>query len=299
METVVGRGRDLAPRQGGDGREDKTGPVAHGVGRAGVVPPEGATGGGVEPINAADPAGPRRDGVFQEFHGNPETDGPRRDGDVDTRVVAQAVRRLRLRMRHGGGERSDDRGQRSSEAEAFRSAHRREPTMLSDGRGPLSGSGPRAARSLCVVTSRTRGAWKSVGALAAATLVCVSSPARADDPTAGPPAVPSSVAAPAGLSPPVDKSPLFRSIPSATPPSSSRVQVVWRDPRADPLHRRDLGPQRPVDPNALLGIDSVAVTQTIDPSAATSLELRPLHGAGLRGARSNPLWLSRTAGAPR
>jgi membrane-associated phospholipid phosphatase len=139
--------------------------------------------------------------------------------------------------------------------------------MLSGGRGPLSGSGPRAARLLCIVTSRTRVAWKFVGALAAATLVCVSSPARADDPTAAPPAAPSSVATPAVVSPPVDNRPF-----QIDPVSDGALIVAgagYGGILELILSTGEIRPQRPVDPNALLGIDSVAVTQTIDPSAAT------------------------------
>ncbi len=149
------------------------------------------------------------------------------------------------------------------------------------GRGPLSGSGPRAARfasrsnpgpasssqnswTLCILRADAR-CLESVGALAA-TLVCVSSPARAADPTAGPPAAPSGVVGPAVAAPPVDNRPF--QIDPVSDAALIAAGAGYGGILELILSTGEVRPQRPVDPNALLGIDSVAVTQTFDPSVA-------------------------------
>jgi membrane-associated phospholipid phosphatase len=152
-----------------------------------------------------------------------------------------------------------------------------------------------------------RGAWKFIGALATATLVCVPSPARAADPTAAPsstevpavmqPVVPSAPSgAPAVVQPVVGNAPSVAPavvqpvVPSAPWIAPPVVQPVVGnapfqiDPISDAaliaagagyggileliLSTGEIRPQRPVSPNALLGIDSVAVTQTVDPNAS-------------------------------
>jgi membrane-associated phospholipid phosphatase len=144
----------------------------------------------------------------------------------------------------------------------------------------------------CIVAPLMRGVWKLIGALATALLVGVPSAARADDPpAAAAPSAPSSVPATAGA--PAVARPTAAPTPWIVPAS---VQPVVTQPPAptapfqiDPisdgaliaagagyggvleliLSTGEIRPQRPVDPNALLGIDSVAVRQSFDPGANT------------------------------
>ncbi len=112
-----------------------------------------------------------------------------------------------------------------------------------------------------------RGAWKSVGSLTVVTLVFLSAPARAADPTSAPASAPASTVAPAVVQPVVGNAP-FQIDPisdgaliAAGAGYGGILELI--------LSTGEIRPQRPVDPNALLGIDSVAVTQTIDPSASS------------------------------
>jgi undecaprenyl-diphosphatase len=126
------------------------------------------------------------------------------------------------------------------------------------------------------------GAWKFIGALVTAILVCASPPARAADPATAPATPPASTPAPAVAQPAVAPAPSVTPATVQPPVVNSPFQI---DPISDGaliaagagyggvleliLSTGEIRPQRPVDPSALLGIDSVAVKQTFDPGAST------------------------------
>lgn len=127
-----------------------------------------------------------------------------------------------------------------------------------------------------------QGAWKFIGALATALLVCVPSPARAADPATPPASAPASTVAPAVAQPAVASAPAVAPATVQPPVVNAPFQI---DAISDGaliaagagyggvleliLSTGEIRPQRPVDPSALLGIDSIAVKQTFDPGAST------------------------------